>query len=149
MARISRVGGLTLAGLGAATAFLLASPALAEGSCSDDLQKLTARRVSQLSEINAMADTSRKEKKPIDPAVFCAKAHGLTVSEDALLAYMDKNRDWCGIPQEVIDALKASHAKSVEFGGRACVAAAKAKKMQQEQQAGGTPQATPLPAGPL
>jgi hypothetical protein len=149
MARISRVGGLTLAGLGAASALLLASAALAEGSCADDLEKLTGRRVSQLNEINAMAAASRKEKKPVDPAIFCAKAHALTAAEDALLAYMDKNKEWCGIPDEVVESLKTSHAKSVDFGGRACVAAAKAKKMQQDQEAGSAPQATPLPAGPL
>jgi hypothetical protein len=147
MARISRVGRLGLAGLVAAGVSLLANAAQAE--CGEDLQKLSSKRVAELADINSMAEASKKEKKPIDPALFCAKTRVLTATEDALLAYMAKNKDWCGIPDEVVESLKASHAKSVEFGGRACVAAARAKKMQQEQQAGGSPQAPPLPAGPL
>ncbi|HXW20088.1 MAG TPA: hypothetical protein VEK35_06265 [Roseiarcus sp.] len=147
MARISRIGRMSLAGLVAAGVSLLASAAGAE--CGDDLQKLSAKRVADLAEINSMAETSKKEKKPIDPALFCAKTRGLTATEDALLAYMAKNKDWCGIPDDVIESLKASHAKSVEFGTRACVAAARAKKAQQEQQAGSAPQAPVLPTGPL
>ena len=150
MARISRIGRCGLAGLAAAGMSFWASATWAEGNCADDLQKLSARRVAQLSDINTMAAASRKEKKPVDPGVFCAKTHALTAIEDSLLAYMNKNKDWCGIPDDVIESLKASHAKSIEFGGRACVAAARAKKMQQEQQAGGGgQQPTPLPAGPL
>jgi hypothetical protein len=147
MAQISRIGRMSLAGLVAAGVSLLASAAGAE--CADDLGKLSAKRVADLAEINSMAEASKKEKKPIDPAVFCAKTHGLTAAEDALIAYMAKNKEWCGIPDEVIESLKASHAKSVEFGTRACVAAARAKKAQQEQQAGSAPQAPVLPTGPL
>jgi hypothetical protein len=147
MARYSRVGRLTLFALGAATASLIASSAWAEGSCADDLQKLTQRRTVELSDINTMAEASKKEKKPVDPVVFCAKARSLGATEEALLSYMDKNKDWCAIPDEIIANLKASHAKSVEFGSRACLAAAKAKKQQQEA---GSQQAPPaLPTGPL
>jgi hypothetical protein len=149
MTRDSLVGRLSLIALGALVASSLLS-ATARAECGDDLKKLSERRAGILAEINNMAAQSRKEKKPMDAAVVCAKAHTLGASEDALIAYMEKNKDWCSIPDEVVANLKASHAKSVEFGGRACVAAANMKKMQQQQAAGGAPQGPPpLPAGPL
>ena len=151
MTRASLVGRLALLATGAATATLLASVAAqADSSCADDLGKMTQRRVALLNEINSMAGESRKAKKPMDPNVVCAKARGLGGAEDALIAYMTKNKDWCGIPDEVLNNLKESHAKTSEFGGKACVAAAKFKKLQEQQAAGGQQQAAPaLPSGPL
>jgi hypothetical protein len=150
MTRNSLVGRSALLALAALAASLMASVA-ARAECADDLKKLGERRAALLGEINNMAAESKKAGKPMDPGVVCAKAHGLSASEDALVAYMEKNKDWCTIPDEVIANLKASHAKSVEFGGRACVAAAKLKKMQEQQAAGGLGQNLPpaLPAGPL
>jgi hypothetical protein len=150
MARNSPVGVFTLLGLGAAAGFLMmSSAAFADGSCADDLKKLTERRVAELEAINSMAVASKKDKKPVDAGVFCAKSKGLSAAEDALIAYMEKNKDWCSIPDEVIGNLKASHAKSLDFGNRACVAAAKLKKEQEQQAAGGGSQAPQLPTGPL
>jgi hypothetical protein len=149
MTRFSLVGRPAVTALGAAVV-VLALGVAARADCADDLKKLTERRISQLNEINAMAAQSKKDKKPIDPAIFCAKAHNLSAAEDALIAYMTKNKDWCAVPDEVLGNLQESHKKSVEFGGRACVAAAKFKKMQEQQAAGGgAPQAPALPAGPL
>lgn len=149
MTRNSLVGRLSLIALGALVASSILS-ATARAECGDDLKKLSERRAAMLADINNMAAQSKKEKKPMDAATVCAKAHGLGAAEDALLAYMAKNKDWCSIPDEVVANLKESHAKSVEFGGRACVAAAKMKKMQEQQAAGGAPAGPPpLPAGPL
>jgi hypothetical protein len=149
MTRDSLVGRLSLLALGALVASSVWS-ATARAECGDDLKKLSERRAVVLAQINNLAAESKKAKKPMDAAVICAKAHSLGVTEDALIAYMQKNKDWCAIPEEVVGNLKASHAKSVEFGGRACVAAAKMKKMQEQQAAGGAPQGPPpLPAGPL
>ena len=87
--------------------------------------------------------------KQIDPAVFCAKSAGLNAAEGAMIAYMEKNKDWCQIPDEALAQLKANHAKSPRVlqqglhGGRAN------KKMKEQQAAGGGPQVQPLPTGPL
>ena len=77
-----------------------------------------------------------------------------------MLAYMVKNKDWCQIPDDAIAQLRASHAKSATFGGKACTVAAQIRKMKsqaaQAAQAGGAPggiggppPAQPLPTGPL
>ena len=87
--------------------------------------------------------------KQLDPAVFCAKSAGLNAAENAMIAYMEKNKDWCEIPEEAIAGLKANHAKSLSFSTKACAVAAQIKKMKEQQAAGGGPMAQPLPTGPL
>lgn len=123
-----------------------AAPALAQ-SCGDDLQKLSEKRAAALQSINAMVAAAKG--KQLDPTVFCTKSQPLNVVENEMLAYMNKNKDWCQIPDDVIDQLKATHAKSLAFSNKACTVAAQMKKMKEQAEAGGAPQAQPLPAGPL
>ena len=130
------------------------APALADNDCATDLQKLAARREAAMKGINELVASARGKK--LDPEAFCVRSRPLNGAEEAMLAYMTKNKDWCQIPDEAIANLKASHAKSSEFGGKACTVASQIEKMkkqaaqaQQQQQAGGAPQQQPLPAGPL
>ena len=143
MARTQR--GLLLSSL-----FMLAiggaAPAWAQQSCGDDLQKLQQKRQAALQGINDMVAAAKG--KQLDPAAFCARSQPLSVVEVQMIAYMEKNKDWCQIPDEVVNQLKDAHAKTVSFSGRACKAAADQKKAQ-AQGAAGMPQAQPLPAGPL
>jgi hypothetical protein len=63
---------------------------------------------------------------------------------------LQKNQDWCAIPDAFIDQLKAAHAKSVAFSGKACKVAAEMKKMKEAGASGnGAPAAPQLPTGPL
>jgi hypothetical protein len=130
------------------------APALADNDCAGDLQKLAARREAAMKGINELVAAAKGKK--LDPEAFCVRSRPLNGAEEAMLAYMTKNKDWCQIPDDAIANLKASHAKSVEFGGKACTVAAQIEKMKkqaaaqaQQQQAGGAPQEQPLPAGPL
>jgi hypothetical protein len=141
----ARLFGLALAvaaaGLGlSATAF---------ADCGSDMQKLAQGRNVELQKVNDFAKASHG--KPLDPEGFCAKSAGLLRAESALIAYMEKNKDWCSFPDEAIDGLKTSHAKNAAFSAKACTVAAKIKKMKEQaaQGGGGGPQAQPLPAGPL
>ncbi len=130
------------------------APALAQ-SCGEDMQKLAQAREAQLKYINGLVAANKG--KQMDPAVFCAKSGGLNASENAMLAYMSKNKDWCQIPDEAINGLKVNHAKSVAFTTKACAVAAQIRKIkaQQAEQAknggggGGGPQVQALPTGPL
>ena len=63
-----------------------------------------------------------------------------------MIAYMEKNKDWCQIPDEALDQLKANHAKSVAFSAKACKVAAQMKKMKEQAGAGRRP-AGPAAAG--
>ena len=124
-----------------------ATPSLADQDCNGDLQKLAQRRVTELEKINALVKAMRG--KPLDPVAFCTQSNGLNAAENAMIAYMEKNKDWCQFPDEAIAQLKTNHAKSLAFSTKACTVAAQLKKMKEQQAAGGGPQVQPLPTGPL
>ena len=131
-----------------AFAAAFSAPALAD--CGQDMQKLAQARNVEMGKLNDFAKSNKG--KPMDPAVFCAKSSGLLHAEEALIAYMEKNKDWCSFPDDAIAGLKASHVKNAGFNAKACTVAAKIKKMKEQAAqggGGGGPQAQPLPAGPL
>jgi hypothetical protein len=124
-----------------------ANPAQAQ-SCGDDLGKLARKREAAMQSINGIVAAAHG--KPLDPAIFCAKSAPLISVESAMIAYMEKNKDWCQVPDDVLAQLKAAHVKTIGFSNKACTVAEKIKKMkEQAAQGGGPPQAQPLPAGPL
>jgi hypothetical protein len=113
------------------------------------MQKLAEARNTQLEVVNNFAKSFKG--KPMDPEGFCAKSSGLVRAETALIAYMEKNKDWCSFPDEAISQLKEHHAKNTQFTNKACTVAAQMKKMKEQAAQGGGagPQAQPLPTGPL
>jgi hypothetical protein len=135
---------------GASVAVFAAVAALsgsAFADCGADMQKLAQDRNVQLQIVNDFAKAGHG--KPLDPAAFCAKSAGLVRAESALIAYMEKNKEWCSFPDESINQLKEHHAKNAGFNAKACTVAAQIKKMKEQQAQGGGPQAQPLPSGPL
>jgi hypothetical protein len=131
--------------LALALAAAFSAPAWAD--CGGDMQKLAQVRNVEMQKVNDFAKAGHG--KPLDPEQFCVKTVGLLHAEEALIAYMEKNKDWCSFPDEAIANLKASHAKNAGFNGKACQVAAKIKKMKEQAAQGGGPQVQPLPAGPL
>lgn len=133
---------------------LAATGANAQQSCQDDFQKLTARRMAGIQKLNALGKAG---KGKMDPMAACPAAKNLVVVEGEMLAYMNKNKDWCAIPDNVIDGFKAARAKTQGFASQACGVAAKVKKMQEMQKAQAAQQAAnggmmappKLPSGPL
>jgi hypothetical protein len=123
-----------------------ATPSLAQ-NCSDDINKLGTKFKAERDTIEGLIKQAKG--KPLDPEVFCAKSVGLKSAETAMIAYMEKNKDWCQIPDEVIDGLKKTHVQNDAFSAKACDVAAKIKKMKEQQADGGAPQAQQLPTGPL
>jgi hypothetical protein len=122
------------------------APAFAD--CGQDMQKLAQARNVEMQRVNDFAKAAHG--KPLDPEAFCVKSAGLLHAEQALIAYMEKNKDWCSFPDEAISNLKTSHEKNAGFNAKACQVAAKIKKMkEQAAQGGGGQQAQPLPTGPL
>jgi len=137
----------TLALALAAAGFGLGAPALAD--CGGDMQKLAQQRNVEMKKINDFAKSFHG--KPLDPEQFCVRSAGLLHAETALIAYMEKNKDWCSFPDEAINNLKTNHAKNQGFSAKACTVAGKIKKMKEQaaQGGGGGPQAQALPTGPL
>jgi hypothetical protein len=140
--RIALGGALALAFAGAAL-----GPALAQQSCQEDFKKLTERRMGQIAALNKIG---KANKGKMDPIAACPMARKLSTIETEMLAYMEKNKEWCAIPDQVVDSFKQARAKTQGFASQACAFAAKAKKMQEQQsQAGGLGQPQKLPSGPL
>lgn len=137
---------LALFVFGLAAGSLLSATSFAQ-SCGDDLKRLSEKREVELNKINAMVRASKG--KPMNPALFCSQSAGLNSAENALIAYMEKNKDWCGVPDDALTSLKENHVKSLAFSNKACAVAAQMKKREAAGAANGGPQAQPLPAGPL
>ena len=121
----------------------------AYADCGSDMQKLAEARNTQLEIVNNFAKSFHG--KPIDPEAFCGKSEGLVRAENALIAYMEKNKDWCSFPDEAIAQLKEHHAKNTAFSAQGLHRRGADEK---DEGAGGSgrrggPQAQPLPAGPL
>ena len=144
MAALTPTIRLTLFAFGlTACAATLTGAAFAQQSCGEDLKRLSEKREAELTRINNLVRAAKG--KPIDPVMFCSQSSGLNTAENALIAYMEKNKDWCGVPDEALAGLKENHVKSLAFAAKACKVAAQIKK----EQAAGAAQAQPLPAGPL
>ena len=141
--------GLILAAILVSPAIVV-SPALAQQSCQDDFQCLTQKRMAQIAVLNRLGKAG---KGHMDPIAACPVARSLVGIETEMLNYMTKNKDWCAIPDNVLDSFKTARTKSQGFAGQACAVAAKVKQMQTQQrsQAAANPAAAPLklPTGPL
>lgn len=119
-------------------------------SCQEDFQKLTQRRMSQITVLN---NIGKAGKGKMDPAAACPAARKLVGVETEMFGYMQKNKDWCNIPDNVVESFQQARAKTQNFAAQACAVAAKMKKMQEMQRneaaAGGAAPVQKLPAGPL
>jgi hypothetical protein len=120
-----------------------------ESSCQADFQRLTQKRMAQIGALNKLGKAG---KGKMDPIAACPIARNLAVIEGEMLSYMTKNKEWCAIPDNVLDTFKQARAKTQTFASQACGVAVKVKKMQEQQrQQAANPQNAPakLPAGPL
>jgi hypothetical protein len=123
--------------------------ASAQQSCQEDFKKMSDRRMEQIAALNKLGKSGQGK---MDPVAACPMARRLSGIENEMLAYMEKNKEWCAIPDQVVESFKQARAKTANFASQACAVAAKVKKMQdqqREQAAGGIGQPQKLPSGPL
>jgi len=119
------------------------APAYA-AECSEDIGNLTKKRQGIIDELNKLAKSSPKGQ--LDPTLSCPKLRDLTAVEQELFAYLQKNKDWCQVPDEAITNLGTSMGRSRIIAGKACAVAVQMKK---DQEAGGLGGGQKLPTGPL
>lgn len=126
-------------------------------SCDKDFQKLASARVAQIGSLNQL---SKGGKGKMDPIAACSRLQALGGIEARMVAYVEKNKDWCGIPDAVIDNIKKGRQNTLAFASKACGAAANFRKAMAQRGAQqraaangaaqqGAPQVQRLPAGPL
>ena len=139
---------LRIAILAAALALFANEGAFAQ-SCQEDFQKLSMKRMGAIQTLNNLGKAG---KGKMDPAAACPVAKKLAGIETEMLNYMSKNKEWCNIPDNVVDGFKQARSKTQTFATQACAAAVKMKQMQEQAAQGGGPGMAPpqrLPAGPL
>ena len=135
---------------GAVAASLLGTVA-ARADCNADLGVLAQKR----SVINALLEQNKKAHGgKIDPVAACPELKRLAAAQGAVVSYMQKNKDWCSLPDELVSQSAKAQAQISGFAVKACGMIAQMKKMQeqaaqqQQQQAAQVPQLK-LPSGPL
>jgi hypothetical protein len=120
-------------------------------SCNEDLAVFGKKRNSEIEALNAI---SKSHGGKLDPIAACPHFRNMSSIEGQMLAYLQKNQEWCSIPDDFINGFKTNSGKTVAMAKQACELAAKVKKMQ-EQGGGGLagggnlPPPPKLPAGPL
>jgi len=132
-----------------ALAFCFAGAGIARAAdCNEDIGALTKKRQGIIDSLNSLAKGS--EKKQLDPVASCPKLKALVGVERQLLAYLNKNKEWCNVPDSALENIGASSQKSSAVAAQACKIAEQVKKAQQQQATGGgLPPAQKLPTGPL
>ncbi len=120
----------------------------AAADCNTDIANLTAKRQTFIEQLNVL---SKKSKGKLDPVASCPTLRGLVGTEGNLIKYLEANKNWCNVPDDVVANLKLADVKSQQFATQACNFAAQAKAAQQKQASGnalGT-ETQKLPTGPL
>ena len=138
--------------LASAIAASLLLPAAARADCNVDMGALAAKRATA----NALLDQNKKSHGgKLDPVSACPQLKALAAAQGAVVSYMQKNKDWCGLPDQIVTQSAAAQAQISGFAVKACGMIAKIKQMQAQQAATAQQQqqaqipALKLPAGPL
>ena len=139
---------LLLAGL--LVILLSASSGARAQSCNEDLATFGKKRNSEIEALNGI---SKSHGGKLDPIAACPHFRNMSSIEGQMLAYLQKNQEWCYIPDDFINGFKGNSEKTVGMAKQACELAAKAKKMQEQgggfAGGGNLPPPPKLPAGPL
>lgn len=139
-----------LRALGAAALFAtVAAVTPARADCQTDIQGYMQKRDAVIQQLNAISGGGKK-KKALDPVAACPKFRTLAGILNQTVAYMAKNKDWCAIPDQLIESAKGQQSQFSKTAGQACNIAAKVKQAEkQAAEGGGAQQVQRLPTGPL
>ncbi len=138
----------------AAACMVGASSAQAQSACATDFQKLMQPRMALIERINGFS-----KRKPT-PQQACSTLSQLVAADGKLGKWVDENKDWCQIPDQIVEQLKEGTGQAQRARGQACNAAkqqsaaiARARAQQRAAQGGGGPapvgSGVRLPSGAL
>jgi hypothetical protein len=126
-----------------------------QSSCQTDFQKLMEPRQNLIKRINGF-----QQRRPT-PQAACSTLSQLVAADAKLSKWVGENKDWCQLPDEMVEQLQASTGQAQRARGQACGAArqqasaiARARAQQRAAQSGGGGQApigsgVRLPSGAL
>lgn len=132
---------MTAAGLACLVAFLWAAPSLA-GDCTTDIGKLMTKRQDIITKLNKLVAATSNHQ--LDPQTSCGPLRELAATEKELSIYLNKNKDWCQVPDSAVSSIDASSKHTAIIASNACNVAAQIKRSQDAIGTG-----PKLPTGPL
>lgn len=118
-----------------------------EQGCQKDVSNFQTKREKLMAGLENIA---RKNKGALDPVAACPLLREVVTLDKAYNAYLEKNKHWCGVPDEALEAVSESSKKNRELANQACQLADQVRRAKQnaiQQQGGAAP--PPLPRGPL
>ncbi|WP_230533171.1 hypothetical protein [Microvirga roseola] len=130
------------AAFAAAGILFMSAPAFAQASGCQEGQKIIAERQSLGQQINKLSNGGKK--KQLDPRSACTVFTKLSKNGETGIKWMKDNKDWCQIPDQVVQNFAKEHEQVQKIRGEACGAAAKIAEMekkakQAQQQGAGNP----------
>jgi|GEM_PF-1444224 len=135
-----------------ASCLMLTTPVLAAGDtpstgdCDTDIATIQQKRMSIIADLNKIAEAG---KGKIDPTLSCPKLRNLAAVEVQLKNYMTKNKDWCNVPDALLEQVTEGSTHTGQMAQQACKIANDIRKQQQSGGADQAPTGVRLPAGPL
>ncbi len=123
----------TIAALAAGTFLACAGVAQAQSSsCQTDFQKVMEPRQALIARINGF-----RTKRPT-AGQACSTLGSLVAADRKVISWMTENKDWCQIPDQLIEQLQTASAQASRSRATACQAAknqanqvARARQQQQ------------------
>jgi hypothetical protein len=124
---------LALAGLaGLALAGLTGAAEAQSASCQD----LGPQMMERKSLVEAVQKLGTGKEKKMEPKAACAAFGKLVTNGATMLKWAEANKDWCQVPDQFIDGIKADHEKVMKIRGQACGVAAKQAEMEKKARSG-------------
>lgn len=123
---------LVIVTMGAAGLLAVAVPqAGAQSASCQSIQPMLVQR----KEISGRLSAGPKGK--LDARVACSGFNQLVSNGQALIKWVDANKDWCQIPDTFVGGIKADHEKAISIRARACKVAAQQTEMEKRAKEGG------------
>ena len=107
-----------LAALAAAGFLFATAPAFAQASGCQEGQKILQERQGLIQQVNKL--TNGGKNKQIDPRAACTIFTKLVANGTTGEKWMTANKDWCQVPDQLIQSFAEDHKRSQQFKGQAC-----------------------------
>jgi len=124
----------------AAVGIFASAPAFAQSSVCQEGQKLLLERQDLVKRFTDL--TGGGKKKNVDPRAACSILTKLSNNGENAMKWMNTNKDWCQVPDQVVQNFEQDNKRVQTIKGQACGVAAKINEMekrakQQAKQQGG------------
>jgi len=86
----------------------------AQGAQCNDFQKLSEEAQKRGSAVGAALKTKADRKE------ICTLMTNFLAAESSVVKFLEDNKVWCGVPDQVVAVSKANHEKSLKFRTAAC-----------------------------